>query len=101
MTGEDYYFSEVKIIQKDRGYDVWENDFEQPEQNEDVDQKLAVYAVFADTDPRGNGEWEHIADVGWNEEGEMTYSFTEAQLARKPWKVKAVHQSIKDRKSVV
>ena len=94
MTGEDYYFSEVKIIQKDRGYDVWENDFEQPEQNEDVDQKLAVYAVFADTDPRGNGEWEHIADVGWNEEGEMTYSFTEAQLARKPWKVKAVHQSI-------
>ena len=96
MTGEDYYFTEVEIVQKDRGYDVWENDFSVPENENSVDQKLSIYAVFADNSLTDSGEvaWEHVEDVPWSDTGELRYQFTARQLKRKPWKVKAVHQSI-------
>lgn len=96
LTGEDYYFKEVQITQKDYGYDVWENDFSAPENADGVSQTLSIYAVFADVHPADQSEdaWEYVADVKWDDSGEMSYRFTEEQIERKPWKVKAVHTSI-------
>ena len=89
LSDEDYYFSQIAIQQKDTGYDVWEDVEYAPEKAEDIAQDMKVYAMFA-----GSDTWEFVADVPWNDTGILEYQFTPEQIAREPWRVRAVHETI-------
>lgn len=100
LSGEDYYFSGVKIRQSDVGYDVWEDKEAAPETKEDIDQSVIIYAMFADSD---KNTWEEVEKIPWDNseytrtEGNahvFTYEFPEEVLARKPWRVKVEHATV-------
>lgn len=92
LDGSDYYYSSVKIRQTDHGYDPYE-DAETASEGYGV---TAVYAVFA-KDENGDDkaamtgdDWELVATVT---DAEAVYTFTEEQIARMPYHVKAVHET--------
>jgi hypothetical protein len=87
MTDKDYYFSSVEITQTDVGLDVWENLVTSPEEIEGVDRSLKIYAMF-----EGSSDWELVDTVDWNSK-RMTYTFSDEALARKPYRVMAVHDA--------
>ena len=91
LDGEDYYFSSVKVTQTDRGYDPYEDDYASPEKPdvEGQEKGLVIYAMFAESDTPD--EWEWVATQNWG--STMSYQFTDDQIARKPWRVKAVHRT--------
>ena len=85
LDEKDYYYSQVNIEQRDTGYDPWEDSEEKAEESKD----MIVSAMFKD----GNG-WEEVAVIPWNDTGIMTYTFTQEQINRKPWRVKVEHESV-------
>ena len=97
LDGNDYYFTSVRVTQTDQGYDPWEDSYAAPEEPAvgDVPEKgLVIYAMFADTATDADPDaWEQVAVVPWSENGTMTYQFTDEQIARMPWRVKAVHRT--------
>lgn len=97
LDGNDYYFTSVRVTQTDQGYDPWEDSYAAPEEPAvgDVPEKgLVIYAMFADTATDADSDaWEQVAVVPWSENGTMTYQFTDEQIARMPWRVKAVHRT--------
>ena len=96
LDGTDYYFSSVNIKMTDQGYDVYEDDYAAPDEAGD----LEIYAIFA-KDEAGNinttnveaDNWEKVAAMPWHESGMMSYFFSKTNLAREPWRVKAVHNT--------
>ena len=91
LTGEDYYFSSVTVSQTDQGYDPWEDEYAAAKQPECEGNGLVIYAMFADSDTPD--EWTKVAEVPWSDSGTMTYQFTQEDIAKKPWRVKAVHRT--------
>ena len=85
LDGDDYYYSKVRINQEDIGYDPWEDSTTVPERSKDT----IVSAWFKD----GTG-WEEVAVIPWNDKGSMSYTFTQEQIARRPWRVKVEHESV-------
>ena len=84
LDSSDYYFSSVKVTQKDTGYDPWEDRTDTPEAAGGTD----IYAMY-----KGQNTWEKVGTVSWNSSGFMEYEFTPEQLARQPWRVKAEHNT--------
>lgn len=96
LTGKDYYYSAVTITQKDVGYDVWEDRETAPESGigDDIDRSVKIYAMYEDSEKTDIDEgWEPVGEIPWDTSGVMQYSFTQEQIQRKPWRVKAVHQT--------
>lgn len=106
LDWKDYYFSAVTVSQTDYGYDVFEDRMTESEVKElreagklpaDFDSSVHIYAMFGDS---GNpNEWVEVLDGNGNsfamdESGKMTYTFTEEQIAKKPWRVKVVHNAV-------
>lgn len=89
LGSKDYYFSSVSVRQTDVGYDVWEDEETLPESVKDIDQNLYIYAMF-----ENSNTWEKVATVPWDPSGVMTYNFTADDLAKKPWRVKAEHETV-------
>ena len=85
LDGDDYYYSQVSIKQNDTGYDPWEDSEAKPEESKDT----IVYAMF-----KGSTVWEEVKVIPWNASGTMSYTFTEEQINRKPWRVKVEHESV-------
>ncbi|MCI9143156.1 MAG: hypothetical protein HFH87_11145, partial [Lachnospiraceae bacterium] len=115
LGAEDYYFSSITIKQRDYGYDIYEDKMVDSERQALVEaNKLAesfgdvkIYAMFArpaageakeeeeNTEEENTGEsWELAGTVSMDEKGNATYSFNEDQIAREPYRVMAVHESI-------
>ena len=107
---KDYYFNKATVSITDQGYDTWEDEYAVPVTAEQttgdmypggkLDRDLHVYAMFA-LDAAGNPlsdaaarTWEEIGTVPWSESGKMSYTFTDAQIAREPWRVKMVHNAV-------
>ena len=93
MNGDDYYFSSVTVTQTDTGYDVWEDtssgSLVPAEKTGDLDRALHVYAWFE------NGtDWEEVAVVPWTGSSSQSYTFTAADIARHPWRVKMEHNAV-------
>lgn len=86
LTGADYYFTGVTVRQTDTGWDVWEDQAAEPEAGGD----LVISAWY-----EGSTDWETADTVPWTEfvNGKYTYEFTDEQLARRPWRVKAEHET--------
>ena len=110
MGKGDYYFSSVTVEQKDNGYDIYDDKLVKSQRAELVKAgklsddfgKVEIYAMFA-KDANGNAlqgngtadnEWELVTTVAMDEEGKAGYSFTPEQIAREPYRVKAVHESV-------
>ena len=97
LNGKDYYFHSVDIRQSDYGFDVFED--ENADLNEGYD--LKIYAMYADTNPETDTDdgWELAATVPWEQretdgtQAVLHYQFTKDQIARKPWRVKAVYET--------
>lgn len=92
LTDEDYFFSDISIIQQDTGYDVFEDCAAAPEPTDKakgIDRGLFIYAMFP-----GDENWVLVDSVKWNNSGKLKYIFPEEVLSRQPWRVKAVHNSV-------
>ncbi len=89
LDDKDYYFSGVSVSQTDTGYDVWEDRECGPESVEGIDQSLKVYAMFA-----GDTDWVLVDTIPWKESGTMRYEFSKELTDKKPWRVKAVHETV-------
>lgn len=89
LDSEDYYYTSVSVRQRDVGYDVWEDKESAPEAADGIDQTLYIYAMYKDST-----EWEKVAEVPWDASGDVKYQFTDEQLERQPWRVKAEHETI-------
>lgn len=89
LNDEDYYFASISVKQEAVGYDVWEDEETTPESSGDIDQDLKIYAMFA-----GAEKWELVDTVPWKDSGVMSYTFTEQDLERQPWRVKVEHETI-------
>ena len=81
------------MTQSDTAYDVWEDisskDFVPESETPGIDRSLKVYAMFA-----GSREWELVTEIPWNGTGNMSYTFSAEDIARGPWRVKMVHNSV-------
>lgn len=92
LDGTDYYYSAVSISSNDYEYDFYEDEYTTPENGE----TLEIYAMFAKGDGAQTGResniWTKVDEVNWDPNG-MTYTFSSEQLAREPWRVKAVHNT--------
>ncbi|MCD7746316.1 MAG: DUF6273 domain-containing protein [Lachnospiraceae bacterium] len=88
LDDEDYYFSSAAFTITDRDYDVYEDTTADAVTVDGVDQNAYIYAKFY-----GSDEWTCVAAVEWDGTGSLNYSFTEADLAREPYRVKAVHNA--------
>lgn len=88
LSWQDYYFTEVRVAQREVGYDIWEDRVTEPLAEEGMPQPVEIYAMYRDSE-----EWEKAASVTWDPSGVMEYCFTPDQLARQPWRVKAEHES--------
>ena len=93
LNQDDYYFSSVTMTQSDTGYDVWEDTSSSSlvpsEETGDLDRGLHVYAWFENEDG-----WEEVAVVPWDGSGTLTYTFTDTDISRHPWRVKMVHNAV-------
>lgn len=96
----DYYYSGVTITQQDTGYDIYEDKETAPNYPQGIDgigREVYIYAMFAYAeDPNA---WELVGTKGsaqgdWSEDGILTYTFDEDTIARKPWRVKAIHRTV-------
>ncbi len=95
---DDYYFSSVRVTITDYGYDIWEDRTTTPEAPEGVNQDVDIYAMFyeqgADADADG---WEKVDTVpfsSFTSSGTMSYTFSNNDLARQPYRVKVVHNTV-------
>lgn len=90
---DDYYYSSVTVTQSDINYDINEDEESRelvPEENtEGIDRGLYIYAWYED-----GVEYEPVAKVDWDTSGSMTYTFSQDQLSRHPWRVMAVHNAV-------
>ena len=89
LDSKDYYYTSVSVRQRDVGYNVWEDKESAPEAADGIDQTLYIYAMY-----KGSTEWEKVAEVPWDASGDVKYQFTDEQLERQPWRVKAEHETI-------
>ncbi|MGI6211998.1 MAG: DUF7601 domain-containing protein [Anaerovoracaceae bacterium] len=89
LTQKDYYFSSVKVTRNDYDYDPTEDERVDAIHPEGIDQTMTIYARFA-----GSDEWEEVGTCAFEDSGSCTYTFTEEQIARKPYRVKAEYQSV-------
>ncbi|MBS6398300.1 MAG: cell surface protein, partial [Clostridiales bacterium] len=91
LSFDDYYFTEVSVTQTDRGYDVWEDRYAEPEVQDGVDQSMVISVMYENED-----NWTEVARVPWgkNVSGKLSYTLTQDQLARKPWRVKVEHETV-------
>lgn len=89
LDGRDYYFSGVTVTQTDTGYDVWEDKECGPEPAEGIDQSLKIYAMF-----EGDTDWVLADTVPWKDTGVMHCEFGKELTDKKPWRVKAVHETV-------
>ena len=99
LTGRDYYFERVHISQHDLGYDVWESATTTPEALDPSESDcpgLQIYVMYATTNPEAVTEegWELVAVVPWDPYGVMEYDFTPEQIAKMPYRIKVVHDTI-------
>ena len=91
LQPEDYRFNAVRVTITDNGIDRYEDEESPPMPSSGcpgVDRSVRILAMF-----RGEEDWKEVAAVPWEEDGSMTYSFTEEQIAQEPWRVMAVHSS--------
>lgn len=90
LGAEDYYYTKVSVIQRDYGYDIWEDEEKSTieKNDETVDQNLEIYAMYEDS-----STWEPVTAIPWNSSGEMKYEFGPNELNKKPWRIKAEHVS--------
>lgn len=115
MTGDDYYFSSVKISQTDYGYDVWEDEILQNEselgsvnpsdlpssifdKSGEIASEVRIYAMLAKSDGthmKDSQDWE-LVHTGYMDawSGQFEYEFGEDLLAQQPYRVKVEHDSI-------
>ena len=115
MTGDDYYFSSVKISQTDYGYDVWEDEILQNkselgsvaqadlpsgifDRNGSIASEVRIYAMLAASDGthvKDAQGWE-LVHTGYMDAwtGQFGYEFGEDLLAQQPYRVKVEHDSI-------
>ncbi len=109
LEKDDYYFSSVTIDQKDYGYDIYEDKLADSELSKLAQAgqlsgelaekcgKIEIYAMFSE-DANGNGmaaeEWEPVGSAPMDEKGNAKYDFGPEAIARKPYRVKVVHESI-------
>lgn len=84
LDSSDYYFSQISVTQWDTGYDPWEDRTDTPEDAGGTD----IYVMYA-----GSDQWTHVKTVPWNSDGKMTYTFTQDQLSKQPWRVKVDHNT--------
>lgn len=92
LSDEDYYFTEISIMQTDQGYDIYEDEPAAPEPVEKtpgINRNLEIYAMY-----KGGESWELADTVEWDPSGQMKYVFPRELLNRQPWRVKAVHSSV-------
>ena len=91
LNWEDYYFSSVSITQSNIGYDVYE-DMTVPANPEGIG-PVEIYAMFADS--ADSNAWELVKSIPWNQSsgGSISYQFTEAEIARGPWRIKVEHET--------
>ncbi|MCD8119179.1 MAG: DUF285 domain-containing protein, partial [Lachnospiraceae bacterium] len=82
-----------------------------------IDQGITIYAMYAKPDysiidtsknyvmagelydvdnqyGTGTSTWSYVGHVDWDASGEMTYTFTDEQLAMEPYRVMVVHDSV-------
>ncbi|MCD8015086.1 MAG: DUF6273 domain-containing protein [Lachnospiraceae bacterium] len=88
LNDDDYYFSSVTFTITDRDYDVYEDTMADAVTVDEVDQNAYIYAKFS-----GSDDWTYVATADWDGTGTLNYSFTEADLAKEPYRVKAVHNA--------
>ena len=88
LDWRDYYFPSVRITQENIDYDIYE-DMEIPSTASGLG-NVIIFAMM-----EGSTTWEQVASVPWSNSvnSEIVYEFTEAQLARKPWRVKVEHET--------
>ena len=106
LTKDDYYFSDITVRTRDSAWDVWEdqssNSLVPVASTTDVDgwtldRGMAVYAMFAkdaDGNPTTEDVWEPVGYVEWSPSGVLTYKFTDAQVAREPWRIGIEHNTV-------
>ncbi|MCD8120373.1 MAG: DUF6273 domain-containing protein [Lachnospiraceae bacterium] len=96
---DDYYYTSVSVSRSEYSWDVWEDEsVSEAEHQDDVDETMYIYAVYAlaeDGSSAENESWELVASLSF-EDGTSGQSctFTSAQLARQPYKVKAVYNTV-------
>ncbi len=110
LTEKDYYFSQVSIMQKDYGYDVWEDERKEESELLTVDKtklpegiftngsEVRIYAMLAKSDGT------HVKDAqGWElvhtghmdlRTGQFAFQFNEDLLEQQPYRIKVEHDSI-------
>lgn len=88
LTSDDYYFSSVKFVITDYDYDVYEDTTVDAETVDDVDQGYYIYAMFY-----GSDEWEQVDYIEWDGSGSLTYTFSDDDIAKEPYRVRAVHNA--------
>ena len=108
MTGHlldwrDYWFDKITVSRNDRKYDFYEQMYTDctPDSElgaADFDRDAVIYVKYG-KDGAGNlvsaePEWEEVTKIAWDGTGQFTYSFTPEQLAREPFRVKAVYKSV-------
>lgn len=110
LTEKDYYFSQVSIMQKDYGYDVWEDERKEESELLTVDEtklpdgifdngsEVRIYAMLAksngthDKDAQG---WELVHTGHMNlYTGQFAFQFNEELLEQQPYRIKVEHDSI-------
>ena len=85
LTDEDYYFNTVDIQLTDKGYDVYEDDFAEPEKSGDAE----IYVMYRDS-----SDWTHVKTIPWNDSGQLEYTLTKEDLSDQPYRVKVEHKTI-------
>ena len=92
LGSDDYYYSGITVTQTDMGYDIWEDQEDEPKYEdkgvENLDRSVKIYVM-----KENKTEWEHVATVRWDKnKNTQTYTFAEEELQEwKPWRVKVVH----------
>ena len=86
---QDYCYSGVRVTIRDRGMDLFEDQVCAPMTEAEcpgADRSTHIYAMY-----EGSADWELAAECPWNSSGKIVYTFSEEQIRKKIWRVKAVH----------
>ena len=82
LSGEDYYFSSVKISFRDTGYDPYEDETDTPENN----CNMKIYACFFDA-----SDYELVGEISGTE---GIYEFPVELIARQPFHIRAERETV-------
>lgn len=118
LTGADYYFSDVRITQIDRGYDIWEDETKNTElweidseqlpsvfldEHGGVVSPVRIYAMLADPvgpesdHPKDEEGWELIYTGEMEYYGQFSVDLNDVVpdiMAQHPYRIKVVHDSV-------